>query len=193
MELVFVTGNQAKADYLQKWLGHSVAHQKVDLDEIQSLDIAEVIAHKAQEAYKIIGKTVLVEDVGLSFNAFGGKLPGTLIKWFLTEVGNEGMLKMLDGYEDRSAYTSICYGLYDGKTLHTFEGRTDGSIAPEIRHSGTDGWRGSLSWNSIFIPEGADRTYAQMTDDELMQYSHRAKAISKLRDFLDAQQQLEER
>lgn len=184
-DIVFITGNQAKADYLAKWLGHTIEHQKLDLPEIQSLDPQEVIEHKARAAYELTGRTVLVEDVGLAFNAFGGKLPGTLIKWFLTEVGNEGLLAMLQGFTDRSAYTTIVYGLYDGNQLYTFDGRTDGSIAPEIRTSGSDGWHGSLSWNSIFIPEGATKTYAQMTDEELMPYSHRAKAIANLRKFLE--------
>lgn len=185
MDLVFITGNQAKADYLAKWLGHDVPHQKVELDEIQSLNPREVIEHKARQAYDIVGKPVLVEDVALSFNAFGGKLPGTLIKWFLTEVGNEGMLKMLEAYKDRTAFTSITYGLFDGKELHTFDGRTDGSIAETLRSNGDDGWHGSLSWNSIFIPDGASKTYAEMTDDELKPFSHRAKAIEKLRAYLD--------
>jgi non-canonical purine NTP pyrophosphatase (RdgB/HAM1 family) len=185
MDLIFITGNQAKADYLAKWLGHPIEHQKVDLDEIQSLDITEVIEHKAKEAYKVVGRPVLVEDVGLTFNAFGGRLPGTLIKWFLTEVGNEGILKMLDGFEDRKAFTSIAYGLYDGEKLHVFDARTDGRIALEQRTGIEDGWKGSLSWNSIFIPNGADKTYAEMTDEELKPFSHRAKAIQKLQAFFN--------
>ena len=70
--LVFITGNQAKADYLAKWLGYPVEHQKVDLDELQSLDPHAVIEHKAKEAYKIVGEPVLVEDVrfSLSTSAF---------------------------------------------------------------------------------------------------------------------------
>lgn len=188
MNIVFITGNQAKADYLAKWLGHDVPHQKVDLPEIQSLDPKEVVEHKAREAYKLINKPVLVEDVALSFNAFGGKLPGTLVKWFLSEVGNDGMLRMLEGFEDRTATASIMYGLYDGTTLHTFEAGVPGLIALEPRSSEADGWHGSLSWNSIFMPEGSDKTYAEMSDEELLPFSHRAKAIAKLRAYLDAQQ-----
>lgn len=183
-DIVFVTGNQCKADYLAKWLEHPVEHQKIDLDELQSLDMKAVITHKAKEAYKQIGRPVLVEDVALTINAFGA-LPGTYIKWFLQEVGNEGMLKMLHGFTDRSAFASITYGLYDGKTLHIFEGRTDGAIAPELRETSDSGWHGALSWNSIFIPEGSSKTYAQMTDDELLPFSHRAKAITQLKAFLE--------
>ena len=186
-DLVFITGNQAKADYLAKWLGHEVEHQKVDLDEIQSLDPTEVIEDKARRAYEIVRKPVLVEDVALSFGAFGGKLPGTYIKWFLTEVGNEGMLKMLEGFEDRSATASVTYGLFDGAQLYTFEGRVEGTIPSEPRVGDGDGWHGSLSWNSIFIPNGADKTYAEMTDEELKPFSHRGLAIEKLAAFLSDQ------
>lgn len=187
MDLVFITGNQAKADYLAKWLGHPVEHQKVDLDELQSLDPSEVIEHKAREAYKAIGKTVLVEDVSFSFAAFGGKLPGTLVKWFLEETEVEGMLKMLDGFDDRRATAGITYGLFDGEHLQVFEGRVDGTVPSEPRMNENNTWHSSKSWNSIFIPEGAGKTYAEMTDDELKPFSHRAKAIQKLQAFLDAQ------
>ena len=42
-DVVFITGNQTKADYLAKFLGHPVEHMKVELDEIQSLDFKEVV------------------------------------------------------------------------------------------------------------------------------------------------------
>lgn len=186
-DIVFITGNQAKADYLEKWLGHPVSHQKLDLDELQSLEPRDVIAHKAKEAYKIVGRPVLVEDVALSCKAFGGRLPGTLIKWFLEEIGNDGILKMLEGFEDRTATASIIYGIYDGNQLYSFEGRTAGRIAEAVRTSASDGWHGSKSWNGIFIPDGSDKTYAEMTDEELQPFSHRYKAIVKLREYLVAQ------
>lgn len=186
-DLVFITGNQAKADYLAKWLGHPVEHQKVDLDEIQSLDPYEVVEHKAREAHKLISKTVLVEDVSFSFHAFGGRLPGTLIKWFLEEADVEGMLKMLDGFDNRRATAAVMYGLFDGERMHTFEGRVEGAVPPEPRVNENGGWHSSKSWNSIFIPDGSDKTYAEMTDEELKPFSHRAKAIQKLQAFLDAQ------
>lgn len=184
IDLVFITGNQAKADYLAKWLGLPITHQKLDVPEIQSLDSHEVVAEKARRAYDLIGKPVLVEDVALTFEAFG-RLPGTLVKWFLEEVGNEGMLKMLSGYDNRQATASIMYGLFDGEQLRTFEASVRGHIASEPRESGESGWHGGLSWNSIFIPEGHTKTYAEMTDDELQPVSHRAQAIAKLRSYLD--------
>lgn len=182
-DFVFVTGNQKKADYLARWLDHPVEHQKVDLDELQSLDLHEVITHKAQEAYRRLGKTVLVEDVSLVINAFG-RLPGTFIKYFLEEMGAQGIVKMLSSFEDRSASAKIAYGLYDGNELRIFEGQTDGMIAHEPRVGEHDGWHGTLSWNSIFIPNGSTKTYAEMTDEELRPVSHRAQAITKLQEYI---------
>lgn len=182
-DIIFITGNQGKADYLAKWLGHPVEHQKVDLEEIQSLDPREVVEDKARRAYEMVGKPVLVEDVQLSFNAFGGKLPGTLVKWFLEEAGTDGMLKMLEGFSDRTATAAIMYGLFDGVELHIFEASVSGTVPGEV-HGSNDGWRGGKSWNSIFIPDGATKTYAEMTDEELQPFSHRAKAIEKLAAFL---------
>lgn len=42
-EIIFITGNQRKADYLAKYLNHRVAHKKLDLDEIQSMDLKEIV------------------------------------------------------------------------------------------------------------------------------------------------------
>jgi inosine/xanthosine triphosphate pyrophosphatase family protein len=61
--IIFITGNQKKADYLAKYLGLSIEHEKIDLDEIQSLDLREIVEHKVKQAYAKVGKPVLVEDV----------------------------------------------------------------------------------------------------------------------------------
>lgn len=184
-DLAFITGNQNKADYLEKWLGHPVKHEKLDLDEIQSLDLREVAEHKARQAYGIAKKPVLVEDVALTFTAMG-RLPGTLIKWFLEEIGPEGLAKVADSLENRQAVASILYALYDGNDLHFFEGEVKGTIASQPQAFDKDnGWRNTKSWNSIFIPDGSAKTYAEMSDAELRLVSHRAQAIDKLRAFLD--------
>lgn len=175
-DLVFITGNEHKAEYLAKWLGIDVPHQKVDVDEIQSLDLREVVEHKARTAYTIVGKPVLVEDIALTFAAMG-RLPGTLIKWFLQELGIDGTCRVGNAYEDKRAEAAIMYGLYDGRELRIFEGRKTGRIAPEPRGE-------SWGWNNMFIPDGWDKTYGEMTDDEFKSCSHRYIAIEKLRDYL---------
>ena len=65
-----------------------VLHEKIDTDEIQSLDLDEVVEHKVRQAYAIAKKPILVEDTALEFSALG-KLPGTFIKYFVQELGQE--------------------------------------------------------------------------------------------------------
>lgn len=176
-DLIFITGNQGKADNLAKWLDRPVSHRKLDLTEIQSLDLRTIVEHKVREAYTLVKQPVLVEDVALTFTAMG-RLPGTLIKWFLDELGNEGLCKIADGLEHRKAVASICYGLYDGTHIELFESHVQGEIAP--RPIGEL----SFGWGPVFIPEGAGKTYAQMTDDEARPWSMRGQAIEKLHTYL---------
>lgn len=185
-DLTFITGNQHKADYLAKWLGVPVPHRKLDLDELQSLDLAEVVEHKVRQAYDITKSPVLVEDVALTFTAMG-RLPGTFIKWFLEEIGTAGLCKIADTLDSRDAVASIKYALYDGRELHIFDGEVHGTIASESREkTAHNDWKTSKSWNNIFIPDGSNKVYAEMTDEELQPFSHRYQAIQKLKTFLNA-------
>ncbi len=176
-DFIFITGNLHKADYLAKWLGIPVKHQKIDLDEIQSLDLHEIVEHKVRQAYDRIKKPVLVEDVALTFTAMG-RLPGPLVKWFLEELGTDGLCKLADGLEHRRAEAKIEYAVYDGERLETFASVVKGQIADKPR--GSNGF----GWNAVFIPDGAGKTYAEMTDDEVKPYSMRARAVADLRDYL---------
>lgn len=175
-DFIFITSNQYKADYLAKWLGMPVSHQKLDIDEIQSLDLRQVAEHKARQAYDIIKKPVLVEDVSLIFTAMG-RLPGTLVRWFLEELDVEGLCRLGNTYEDKRAEASIVYALYDGRTLQLFEGQKSGRISPGPSGDG-------FGWNNLFIPDGWDKTYGEMTEEEFKESSHRYFAIVKLRNYL---------
>lgn len=175
---VFISGNQHKADYLRKWLDMPVEHQSVDLDELQSLSLKTVVEHKVKQAYDIVKKPVLVEDVGFTFEALG-RLPGPLIKWFLEELGTEGLTRLASGLDHQKAHVSIMYAWYDGMHMHFFENHVQGTVAPEPR--GTNGF----GWNAVFIPDGSDKTYAEMTDEEVRPFSVRAQAIEQLKAFLE--------
>ncbi|HEY4488904.1 MAG TPA: non-canonical purine NTP pyrophosphatase [Candidatus Paceibacterota bacterium] len=175
-DVVFITGNQKKADYLGELLGHSIDHVKIDLDEIQSLDLREVVKHKLHQAYAEVNRPVLVEDVALEFTALG-RLPGTLIRWFLEELSHEGMCRLLDG-KARGATARCVFGYYDGKTETYFEGGMEGSI-PE-KPSGDKGY----GWDPVFIPEGYSVTRADLSpEDDHMTYL-KIKPIAQVREFL---------
>lgn len=125
--ITFITGNQKKADYLAKYLGLEVLHEKVDLDELQSLDLREIVEHKVRQAYEKVGSPVIVEDASLEFSALG-RLPGTFIRFFVDEMPLEKICSLLDG-NDRSAIARCGYGYYDGTRFEYFEGKLDGKIA----------------------------------------------------------------
>lgn len=62
-----------------------VLHEKIELDEIQSLDLGEIVEHKVEQAYEKAQRPILVEDTALEFCALG-KLPGTFIRFFVQEL-----------------------------------------------------------------------------------------------------------
>jgi non-canonical purine NTP pyrophosphatase (RdgB/HAM1 family) len=179
-EVVFITGNMRKLDYLKMWLGLPIKHHKLDLEELQSLDARTVAEHKARQAYEILKEPVLTEDTSLVFTAMG-RLPGTFVKFFLEEIGTEGMCRVADTLEHRKAVATVTYAYCDGKQVHFFEGSVEGEVAREPR--GTNG----MGWDATFIPKGATKTFAEMTDDEKKGFSARAIGIKKLRAFLDEQ------
>lgn len=178
-KVTLITGNQNKADFLRKHLGVDVGHVALDLDEIQSLDLRKITEHKARQAYAQIKSPVLVEDVSLTILAMG-RLPGPLIKWFMKELDNEGLCRLADFYEDRTAEVSIVYAYCDGDRVEFFEGREEGSIAKQPR-----GRRG-FGWNPVFIPKNSPKTYAEMDEDETAKFSLRSPVIPLIKDFLNS-------
>lgn len=172
--ITFITGNQNKADFLAKHLSMSVAHRKLDLDEIQSLDPHEIVEHKVRQAYAVLKAPVLVEDAGLAFTAMG-PLPGSLVKWFIEEIGCDGLARLATGLPEQTALARVCYGLYNGGEVHFFDGEMRGRIAAEPRGSG------GFGFDPIFINDGFDTTRAEMTEEDYTRTSYRAVAIEKLR------------
>ena len=177
-KITFITGNQKKADYLAKYLGFPVEHVKLDLDEIQSLDLKEIVEHKVRQAYEKIKKPVIVEDVSLEFAALG-RLPGTFIKFFVDEVPFETICSMIDG-KTRKATARCVFGYFDGQDLKLFEGGLDGEIA--TTPSGENGY----GWDKIFIPQGYTVTRASLDEKDDQKTYLQIKPLEKLKEFLES-------
>jgi len=177
--LTFITGNPKKAEQLSLYLSFPVEYAKLDIPEIQSLNLEEVATEKAKVAYKKLGTPVIVADTALSFDALNG-LPGTFIKWFLESIGNDGLTKLLLGQENRLATAATCFALYDEDGLHLFRGERRGTIA-DVPKGETD-----FGWNPIFMPEGAQLTWAEMNSQQQAETSMRRLAIEKLQKYLEA-------
>ncbi len=176
--LTFVTGNVNKLREASQILGCSLKQGEVDgLIEMQTLDVSELVLHKLDQAFKTIGGPVLVEDSGLIFTEWNG-LPGALVKWFEKSVGCAGMLKMLESFSNREAI-AVCYAAVRfGKIVKVAKGESRGTIA--FAERGTNGF----GWDTIFIPEGSEQTFAQMKPEEKNAISHRKKAFEELKRVL---------
>ncbi len=175
--LTFITSNPSKVEQLKRHLTIPIEHQDLTLPEIQSLDLEEIVQLKAEAAYAHIKNPIIVEDTSLIFHALG-KLPGPFIKWFYQELGNEGLIELINAYPNRNATVDIMYGLHTGTEVVTFKGQTQGSIADTPR--GKNGF----SWDPIFIPNGQTKTTAEMNQDEQKQTSARRIALNKLETYL---------
>jgi len=178
-KVTFITGNQGKADFLAKHVDYPIAHRKIDLDEIQSLNLEDIAGHKARQAFDTVKSPVLVEDVAFVLEELNG-LPGPFIKWFESSIGLEGICRLADSLPSRAVTISVCFAYFDGKDLKYFIGSKKGSVSD--RPLGSNGF----GFDPIFIPEGHSRTFAQMTDKELEKYSLRTTTVyPKLRDFFE--------
>jgi XTP/dITP diphosphohydrolase len=177
IDLTLITGNAGKTAELSRLLGVELHNQKIVLPEVQSTDVRVVARAKALAAYQELRRPVLVDDTGLYINAWG-ELPGALIAWFLDNVGNEGVLRMLQGWDDRSARVVTALGYCDDRGVRIFDGELPGSVAIEVR--GEHGF----GYDPIFIPHGHQQTFAELGSDVKDVISMRAIAAQKLRDFL---------
>ena len=177
--ITFITGNQHKADYLSRMLGLPLKHRAVDLTEIQSTSLEEIVEHKVRQAYAVAKRPVLVEDVALEFTALGG-LPGPFIKFFVEAPnGLENLCRMLDGFDDRSAVAACVFGYYDGEQIKLFRTELGGVIA---KHPVGNG---GFGWDKIFCPDDyGGRTRAELYTDEYVATYPTIKPIDAVRQFL---------
>jgi XTP/dITP diphosphohydrolase len=176
--LLFVTSNRNKLQEAESVLGRSLEHQGLHIEEIQSLDILEVVRHKAASAFQRVGIPVLVEDTSLELEGLAG-FPGPLIRWLLTSVGPAGICRIANAFGNPSA-TVRCVALAtDGDLEVMGVGVVAGRIVSSPR--GDQGF----GWDSTFAPlDGDGRTYGEMSDDEKNAISHRKRAFEALRDAL---------
>lgn len=181
---VFVTGNDNKVQELQRIVGSksNIKIQRVDIDlpEIQGTE-TEIIMAKLREAKRHLpNNNIIVEDSSLQFSALGG-MPGPYIKWFLKSMELDNIVKMLDGFDDKTgmAYATFAvhYMMPDGETNYICDGRVNGTIVPPVGANG-------FGWDPIFKPDGYDKTFGQMTATEKNMCSARAQALHKVVNLL---------
>jgi non-canonical purine NTP pyrophosphatase (RdgB/HAM1 family) len=177
-QLIFVTSNLGKLREAEAVLGCKLDHRALELDEIQSLDLEEIIRFKAAEALRRLEAPVLVEDTSLELAGLDG-FPGPLVRWLLASVGPAGICRLAACFADPTA-TVRCMALAtDGTEEAVGIGVVTGTIVAAPR-----GRRG-FGWDSTFAPDGCGgRTYGEMSEAEKNSISHRRRAFEALRDAL---------
>ena len=162
-KITYVTGNWAKIESAKKILeplGYEIDNIKMDTIEIQADDVEEVAAYSAKWASNELKCDVLKNDSGLFIEALNG-FPGVYTHYVDDTIGEDGVLKLLEGIENRNAYFKevLAYCEY-GKEPIIFVGITKGTIA--LEKSGEYGW----SWDFIFVPVGETKTLGCFPDEE---------------------------
>lgn len=162
MKITLVTGNWAKiaqAKEVLEPLGIEIDNVKMETIEVQADTVEEVAMYSAKDASNKLKCAVLKNDTGLYVDALGG-FPGPYTHYVDDKLGEDGLLKLLDGVENRKAsfVEAFAYCEY-GKEPIVFKSVTNGVIAKE--KTGTYGW----SWDFIFIPDGYDKTMGNYPDE----------------------------
>lgn len=165
--LTFVTGNGKKVATLKKDLGNLVldtdlVQKDLEIIEPQAESAREIALSKARQAYVQLGRPLVVDDSSFHIEAFGG-FPGPYVKYMMTTIGAEGIVKFMEGQTNRRAYFTSYLVYVDAKGAeHIFEDDPfQGTIVEGVdTYEHADDW--SPLWR-IFIPEGESCVLGRMS------------------------------
>lgn len=187
-KIVFATNNQHKLEEIRKITAGKI--EVLSLSDIQSHDeieesgatLKENALIKAQFIKNHYGFDCFADDTGLEVEALHGA-PGVYSARYAGEGCNpmdnmKKLVQTLEGEKNRAAcFRTVIALLLNGKT-YFFEGEIRGKIIPEKRGNA------GFGYDPIFVPDGYDKTFAELGDDIKNRISHRALATQKLVDFL---------
>ncbi|MGI0149696.1 MAG: XTP/dITP diphosphatase [Thermoplasmata archaeon] len=183
--IAFVTTNEGKFREVAAILadaGVKLVHEDRSYPEIQTDRLEKVVRFAATVLDDQIKGDYLIDDSGFFLDAFAG-FPGVYSSYVFKRLGCAGILKLLADARTRGATFETVFLLRRGGTHEVFHGECRGTVAPEVKG------RGGFGFDPIFVPEGATRTFAEMTLSEKNRISHRAKAVAallaSLRDFAE--------
>ncbi len=173
--IYFVTGNRGKFEEAQGVLG-DVEQRNVGYAEIQADTLEEVALFGMKEVREKLDGPVMIEDAGLFIESLKG-FPGVYSAYVFDTIGNEGILRLLDGVEDRRAvFRSVLGYAEPGMEPILFKGELWGEIAQKPRGSG------GFGYDPIF--EVGEKTIAEMDLEEKNTISHRGASIRDLKSWL---------
>ena len=182
-EIYFVSHNIYKYSEIKSIVNNRITDLhlnfcKRNITEIQDQKIEKIAIEKAKLAYNIVKKPIIIEDDGLFINSLNG-FPGQYSSYVLKSIGNRGIIRLLKGYRDRSAFFKSIFVYSNGIVVKIFYGKINGKIASTIKD---DGW----GYDPIFIPlnnnndNNSDTTFAKLSKtNKKNELSHRRIALDK--------------
>ena len=186
--LIFATNNRNKVAEIQSLVGANftiipLKEAGIDIDIPEPHDQLEANAlEKAMTIFNMTKQNCFSEDTGLEIEGLGGA-PGVKSARYAGENSNaqaniDLVLSKMAGVENRTAQfrTVICL-IWENQTYY-FEGVCKGQILSNMQ--GENGF----GYDPIFVPDGASKSFANMTMEEKNTFSHRKKAVTQLFDFL---------
>ena len=187
-EIIFATNNAHKLAEVQAVLGEGFRLKTPrecgiteDIPETQPT-LEGNASQKAHYLHDRTGCNCFADDTGLEVSALDGA-PGVHSARYATDghdfdANNRLLLKNLEGVTDRRArFRTVISLILDGEE-HLFEGIVEGRIAERL--SGAEGF----GYDPLFIPDGFEKTFAEMTAAEKNEISHRGRAVRRLAEFL---------
>lgn len=185
LHIPYVTTNKGKfKDILDFVAQHpecpfSVTQNALEVEEFQSDDQQEIVTKKALAAWNELKTPLLIEDAGIFFEKYHN-FPGTFSKYIFKSLGFEGLTKLYEPGDRAYFKLMLCY-IENAETLHFFEGRCEGSLI--LPHQGMNA---ALPYQVIFVPDGATKTYQQLTDNgEKTPFAFRNKAFQAFVDWFE--------
>ncbi|MCZ2224850.1 MAG: RdgB/HAM1 family non-canonical purine NTP pyrophosphatase [Chitinophagales bacterium] len=187
-QLIFTTNNQHKVDEIKSIIGDtfnilSLKEAKIDIDIPEPYDtLQENASEKSKVIHQLTQQNCFSEDTGLEVEALNGE-PGVKSARYAGEEKNfqaniNKLLNNLKNIQNRNAQFRTVVSLIYNQKEYLFEDICKGKIISEQR--GNSGF----GYDPIFIPEGSNKTFAEMTMEEKNLFSHRKKAIQQLINFL---------
>lgn len=186
--LVFATNNNNKVKEIRAVLDENFsiiplkeAGINIDIPEPHPT-LEENAKEKSHTIHELTGKDCFSEDTGLEVEALNGE-PGVRSARYAGDAADfkkniSKLLSNMEGKEERKARFRTIISLIIDKKEYLFEGICNGKITNEL--AGNSGF----GYDPVFIPDGSNRTFAEMTMDEKNMFSHRKKAVEKLMTFL---------
>jgi XTP/dITP diphosphohydrolase len=181
--IFFATNNYNKFNEARRILAEykiAVGMLRVKSLEIQSESLEEIAKTSVLETFKKCNLPIIVEDAGLFIDALNG-FPGPYASYVYKSIGNEGVLKLMENIENRSAkfQSVIAHHSQELKEPLLFKGEVFGRITKEKRRGNS-----GFGFDPIFEPlDGNGKTFAEMSVEEKNKFSHRAKALRKFAEW----------